>query len=154
MKKGFTLIELLVVVAIIGMLSSVVLSSLNTARASARDARRAQDGKQVAAALELYYSANNGFPANGGTGCSTNYCLSHISAALTPTYIPNLPTDPIYGDSGTYPYRYCVTGNAFELLVYDEGLSSWCHIRHGSNDSGSGCWMTNGVPNSGTVWCD
>jgi len=54
-KKGFTLIELLVAVAIIGILSAVVISSLGGARDKGRDVRRKSDLKQIQTALEIYY---------------------------------------------------------------------------------------------------
>ncbi len=57
-KNGFTLIELLVVIAIIGVLSTVVLASLNTARARARDSARISNIKQVQSALAMYHSEN------------------------------------------------------------------------------------------------
>jgi prepilin-type N-terminal cleavage/methylation domain-containing protein len=54
-KKGFTLIELLVVIAIIGVLSSVVLSSLNSARTKARDAAIRQSVRELQKVMELDY---------------------------------------------------------------------------------------------------
>jgi prepilin-type N-terminal cleavage/methylation domain-containing protein len=63
-KKGFTLIELLVVIAIIGLLASIVIVSLNTARAKARDARKQADFRNISAALYMFYDKNNRMPNN------------------------------------------------------------------------------------------
>ena len=67
-SEGFTLIELLVVISIIGLLSSIVLSSLNTARAKARDARRKSDIHSIVTSLYLYREIKGDW-VEMGSGC-------------------------------------------------------------------------------------
>ncbi|MFA6355040.1 MAG: type II secretion system protein [Candidatus Paceibacterota bacterium] len=53
-NKGFTLIELLVVIAIIGILASVVLASLSSARDKSKDAAVKSQLSSIRAQAELY----------------------------------------------------------------------------------------------------
>ena len=91
--KGFTLIELLVVIAIIGILSSVVLSSLDSARKRARDTKRIAELKSLQIALALYYEAQGAYPAT-------------LSVLETQDYISSMPVDP----QDTPPHVYTYTG--------------------------------------------
>src|ERR1041384_596604 len=61
-RKGFTLIELLVVIAIIGILSTLAVVALNSARQRSRDAKRVSDIRQVQTAVELGYAEVGNYP--------------------------------------------------------------------------------------------
>lgn len=72
-ERGFTLIELLVVMAIIGMLASVILASLNTARDKAKMARAKADLSQIRVAMQLMLESTGKYPngASAGSLCLT-----------------------------------------------------------------------------------
>ena len=108
--KGFTLIELLVVIAIIGILSSVVLASLNSARTKARDARRVAGLKQIQIALELYYDANSKYP----NVISSLVCSGACSGGAS---LSTLPKDP----DGT-DYKFAIN-NATTPTAYHLGAT-------------------------------
>lgn len=110
-KKGFTLIELLVVIAIIGILSSVVIASMNSARRKSRDARRISDIANIKTALEMYYDASQSYPINQAA----------LDAALAPTYIPKLPTDPVGAVAYAYAAQGCGAGPAVPCTGYHLG---------------------------------
>lgn len=132
-QQGFTLIELLVVIAIIGLLASVVLLALNSARQKSRDAKRVADIRQIQSGLELYFNDCNAYPAtaaiagatpanNIGGGklmqgtasagtCSGGGFVSATTASVGAVYIAQLPFAPTPLD-GTGLSTPCTTTNA------------------------------------------
>jgi prepilin-type N-terminal cleavage/methylation domain-containing protein len=125
MKKGFTLIELLVVVAIIGVLSSIVLSSLSDVRARARDTRRIADFRNMKVAMELYFSTHGNYPPSpqySASLCSTGNNNSHeetfeavTQALVDDGFLPVVPEDP--GDGCYAMYDYGAGNNIGQIFV-------------------------------------
>lgn len=84
MRKGFTLIELLVVIAIIGLLSSVVLASLNTARGKGSDAAIKSALNNARAQSELFYDTGltyDGVCASAG-GSTIGLIIANAASKL------------------------------------------------------------------------
>lgn len=100
-KKGFTLIELLVVIAIIGILSSVVVVSLNSARAKARDAKRVADLGEIKTALGLWFDSFQEYPET----------LAEL--ASNPQFLTSVPTGP--NPSEAYIYVPSADGFSYHL---------------------------------------
>jgi prepilin-type N-terminal cleavage/methylation domain-containing protein len=124
-QKGFTLIELLVVVSIIGLLSSIVLVSLNSSRSKARDAKRMASIRQVATAIEAYFNDNGFYPkaatvgGNAGTSLATSQDLagSFVDTALTGgsiKYMQVIPVSPTPGDGSCSGALHGATYNGFQ----------------------------------------
>ncbi len=135
-KAGFTLIELLVVISIISLLSSIVLTSVNSARAKARDARRLADLRQIQNALALYYEDHQAYPpvSYGPNGSLAGWEVSYKDTSnwlnqLQP-YMPSIPVDPL--NVGREPINMFFSprpadGNLFYMYYnYPSGASYGC----------------------------
>lgn len=114
-KSGFTLIELLIVVAIIGILSTLLMTNFIGIRQRARDAQRKSDIRQMQSALELYRADSGGYPPTAGssmlvaTACPTP--AQFKSQDSSTVYMQQIPCDPLgatYYNAGSY---YYVQGN-------------------------------------------
>lgn len=125
-QKGFTLIELLVVIAIIGILSSVVLASLNTAKNKANDAKRETDMHAIQTALEMYAVDHNAYPASPSWAWSSrcnawpDLAGGNVIPGLVPTYLPKMPSDPAMDTvANTCCYLYLSNGTDYKLLDHN-----------------------------------
>jgi prepilin-type N-terminal cleavage/methylation domain-containing protein len=100
-KKGFTLIELLVVVAIIGILASVVLASLSTARNKGKDAAVKSQLSSMRAQAEL--SATSGtYPSDLCTNA-----LSVLLSATVKSTVVTTTLNTVLGTGGSFTSVTC-----------------------------------------------
>lgn len=127
------MIELLVVIAIIGLLSTLAVVALNSARMKARDAGRLANVKEIQTALELYFNDANTYPP---TAVISGTCLSYlsgdassgfgaacVSGANAITYMQTVPTAPLPLDGD------CAAGQntyTYTLLTADSYTLSYC----------------------------
>lgn len=125
-NRGFTTIELLVVVVIIGLVITLSVLALGSARQKSRDAKRVTDIKQIQTALQLYHSLHNAYPLSGerillgeGVSCGGNPCLtvsSENGIAATAAGTPLLTLITANPQPGGAPYTYASPdGKSYEL---------------------------------------
>jgi prepilin-type N-terminal cleavage/methylation domain-containing protein len=129
-KGGFTLIELLVVIAIVSLLSTVVMSSISSARMKSRDTQRVENLRQIRTALELYLDDHGYYPQSGcGWDCngyrySNNAASWNALATELAPYLAPLPKDPINSacapwGANCYSYTYGNVGRTTQRSQYD-----------------------------------
>jgi general secretion pathway protein G len=125
--KGFTLIELLVVISLIGVLATLVIANMNSARERARDASRKSDLRNIQTALRLYYNDNNSYPTAESLPWGSEWSGSGV------VYMNVLPKDPLspaqeysytYVDSDNYVLKACLENQSDDKAVEDNTCTS------------------------------
>lgn len=105
-QRGFTLIEILIVIGLVAILASIVLIAVNPARqfAQARNAQRISNVNAILNAVSTRIADNRGIFMGSSCGFEIPTTAENMASnafdirpCLVPTYISELPMDPITG---------------------------------------------------------
>ena len=130
LKSAFTILELLIVIAVFGLLVTLGVLSLNSARMRMRDAQRLSDVSVLRAALSQYWFEKASYPASGGVnlgqvGTNTDVFSSagfvESKSAVAPIYLPRVPTGP---KANEY-YRYQGGANGYSIRFQTESDTTY-----------------------------
>ncbi len=128
-ERGFTLIELLVVIAVIGLLSAVVLASLNTARSKGADASIKSQLKTVQTQAELYADTSGRYNSDGTTGLASGACTNTANTVLSDATIWKAVQASQANNGGTLANvtRCAVqaTGQSYAVAVLLRAATGW-----------------------------
>ena len=151
---GFTLIELLVVIAIIGILSSIVLVSLNSARVKGTDTKTISDVQEMRTWLESQYNGS-GYPINGAnascnTAANSNNTATFANCVISPDANANALNTDANTSSGQPLYISATSTNGgYAIRGYQKSISKYFCL----DSTGASNQTDNGSNSGNTARC-